>query len=77
MATVMTAELYAKLHEAIGAVDILFLLREELEQWQEEAQDDSKREALDNVLVHLQAMEVEYKRRRDDLQEKISLASSA
>ena len=29
MATATTSELHAKLHEAIGAVDILFLLREE------------------------------------------------
>ena len=65
------SELSDKLHEAIGAVDILFLLREEIEQWQEEAQDDSKREALDNVLGHLQAMETEYKQRRDALQQKV------
>jgi hypothetical protein len=76
MATETTSELHAKLHEAIGAVDILFLLREEIEQWQEEAQDDSKREALDNVLGHLQAMETEYERRRHELQEQVSLASS-
>jgi hypothetical protein len=65
-----TAELRDQLHEAIGAVDILFLLREEIEQWLEEAQDNSKREALENVVGHLQAMEDEYKHRRDNLKEK-------
>jgi len=65
-----TAELHDQLHEAIGAVDILFLLREEMEQWLEEAQDKSKREALENVVGHLQAMEDEYKHRRDSLKEK-------
>jgi len=65
-----TAELRDQLHEAIGAVDILFLLREEMEQWLEEAQDKSKREALENVVGHLQAMEDEYKHRRDNLKEK-------
>lgn len=65
-----TAELRDQLHEAIGAVDILFLLREEMEQWLEEAQDNSKREALENVLGHLQAMEDEYKHRRDNLKAK-------
>ena len=72
MTTNTNSELQNKLHEAIGATDILFLLREEIEQWQEEAQDDSKREALDNVLGHLQALEAEYKQRREALQNKIS-----
>jgi hypothetical protein len=76
MATGTTSELRDRLHEAIGAVEILFLLRKEIEQWQEEAQDDSKREALDNVLGHLQAVEEEYKHRRDELQHKVSRESS-
>ena len=65
-----TDEVRDQLHEAIGAVDILFLLREEMEQWLEEAQDSSKREALENVVGHLQAMEEEYKHRRDKLKDK-------
>jgi hypothetical protein len=76
MATGATSELRDELHEAIGAVEILFLLREEIEQWLEEAQDDSKHEALENVLGHIQAMEDEYKHRRDQLQHKVSLRSS-
>ena len=52
------------LHELIGAVDMLTLLREEMEQWLEEAQDRSKQETLENVVGHLAAMEEEYKRRR-------------
>lgn len=65
-----TAEVRDQLHEAIGAVDILFLIREEMEQWLEEAQDSSKREALENVVGHLLAMEDEYRKRRDKLKEK-------
>ena len=65
-----TTELRDQLHQAIGAVDILFLLREEMEQWLEEAQDSSKREALENVVGRLQAMEEEYKHRRDKLKDK-------
>jgi hypothetical protein len=52
------------LHELIGAIDILTLLREEIEQWLEEAQDLSEQETLENVVGHLAAMEEEYKRRR-------------
>ena len=54
-----------------GALDLLFELREEFAQWVEEAEDDSKREALDNVLGHVEAIETEYKHRRDDLQARI------
>lgn len=69
MATGSTSELRDQLNKAIGAVDILFLLREEIAQWLEEAQDESKREALENVVGHLQALEDEYKHRRNELQD--------
>lgn len=69
MATGSTSELRDQLNKAIGAVDILFLLREEMAQWLEEAQDESKREALENVVGHLQALEDEYKHRRNELQD--------
>lgn len=53
-----------ELHELTGALDILTSLREEMEQWLEEAQDASKQEALENVVGHLAVMEEEYRRRR-------------
>ena len=37
-------------HELVGALDVLTTLREELEQWVEEAQDDSKQEASYNFV---------------------------
>jgi hypothetical protein len=46
-------------------------LREEFEQWVEEAQDDSKEEALENVLGHVENMETQYRRRRDDAQRRL------
>ena len=49
-----------------GALDVLFTLREEFAQWAEEAQDDSKHEALDNVLAHIENIELEYKQRLHD-----------
>ena len=52
-----------ELHELLGALNMLTLLREEMEQWLEEAQDASKRETLENVVGHLEAMETEYHRR--------------
>ena len=67
-----TAELRDQLHQVTGALDMLVLLREEMEQWLEEAQDDSKQEALENVVGHLQAMEEEYKHRRASLREKLA-----
>jgi len=59
-----------ELHELIGALDILTLLREEMEQWLEEAQDASKQETLENVVGHLAVMEEEYHRRRRMLGDK-------
>ena len=61
------SKLEQELHEMMGAVDILDILREQIEQWLDEAQDRSKHEALENVLLHIEAADVEYKRRRDEL----------
>ena len=52
--------------EIAGALEVLGTLREEFEQWLGEAQNDSKRETLENVLGHIVAMELEYQRRRDE-----------
>ena len=49
-----------------GALDLLFDLRETFAQWVEEAQDDSKLEALENVLGHVEAIEREFKHRREE-----------
>jgi hypothetical protein len=47
-----------------GALEVLFTLREELAQWVEEAQNEDRKEELDNVYRHVEAMEQEYQRRR-------------
>jgi len=67
-----TAELREQFHQLTGALDVIVLLREEMEQWLEEAQDDSKHETLENVVGHLLAMENEYKHRSAALQEKLA-----
>ena len=61
------SELERQRNELKGAVDLLFELREELAQWLEEAQDDSKREALENVLGHIEALESEYRICQEEL----------
>jgi hypothetical protein len=60
-----------ELHETAGAISILDILREEMEQWLEEAQDESKHEALENVLGHIGALEIEYQSRHKKLQERL------
>ena len=50
-----------------GALDALGTLREALSQWVGEAQNDLERAALDNVLAHVIAMEIEYERRKGEL----------
>ena len=57
------------LNQLVGAIDVISLLREEMEQWLEEAQDESKQETLENVVGHLSAMENEYRQRRVYLEE--------
>ncbi len=59
----------SQLHEIKGALDLLFSLREEIAQWVEEAQDESKHEALENVLGHIEALEGEYRSRQERLTE--------
>ena len=60
-----------ELHEAIGALDVLFTLREEFAQWLEEAQDEERSEELQNVYRHVAAMEEEYQRRREAAERKL------
>ena len=67
-----TVELRDQVHQITGALDIIVLLREEMQQWLEEAQDDSKQETLENVVGHLLAMEEEYKHRSAALQDKLA-----
>jgi hypothetical protein len=57
-----------ELNQLVGAIDVISLLREEMEQWLEEAQDESKQETLENVVGHLGAIEEEYRQRRVSLQ---------
>lgn len=74
MASNSISQLEAELHEVTGGLDLLDTLREEMEQWLEEAQDDSKKEALENVLGHIQVMETEYRTRQAGLQKKLGTA---
>lgn len=56
----------ATLHEIDGALDVLFTLREEFAQWLEEAQSEERKEELENVYRHIDTMEREYQRRREE-----------
>ena len=71
MSAEILSTLERELHETKGAVDILDILREEMEQWLEEAQDDSKHEALENVLGHIGVLDVEYRRRLEPVQKQL------
>ncbi len=64
------SEFERQLNELAGALDLLFELGEEFAQWVEEAEDGSKREALENVLGHIEALESEYRNRREQVQKK-------
>ncbi len=68
------SELERQLNQLKGASDLLFELREEFAQWAEEGQDASKREALENVLGHIEALQSEYRNRQEELQKKVKSA---
>lgn len=63
--------LESELAETRGALDVLFTLREEFAQWVEEAQDEMRKEELENVLGHVESIELEFKHRFDDLEKQI------
>jgi len=67
------SQLERELHEVTGGLDLLDALREEIEQWLEEARDDSRKEALENVLGHIEVMETEYRTRQEGLQKKLDV----
>lgn len=57
------------LNQAKGALEVLFTLREEFAQWLEETEEGGgQREALENVLSHVESLEEEYERRRAELE---------
>jgi hypothetical protein len=64
------SELERQLNELTGALNLLVELRQEFAQWLEEAEDGSKREELENVLGHIEALEREHRNRREELQKK-------
>ena len=64
---VLADECYCEIYDGappVGALEVLFTLREEFAQWLEEAQSEDRREELQNVYRHVAAMEEEYERRR-------------
>ena len=65
-------KLQQELQEVIGALDVLFTLHEEFAQWVGDAQNEPTREALQNVLGHVVAMELEYQRRREELEKTLN-----
>ncbi len=70
MSTADEARSERELNEIKGGLDVLFTLREEFATWVEEAQDDVRKEELDNVYQHVLAMEEEYQRRLDEILKK-------
>ena len=61
----------AEYHRLAGAYDATRSLRELLELRLGEARDDNVREVLDNIIEVVKSREVEYGRRRDELQSEV------
>ncbi len=59
------------LQQTLGALDVLFTLREEFATWVEEARDESSKEALENVQRRVVDVEAEFQRRREVAEKKL------
>ncbi len=59
------------LQQTLGALDVLFTLREEFATWVEEAHDESSKEALENVQRRVIDVEAEFQRRREEAEKKL------
>jgi hypothetical protein len=59
------------LQQTLGALDVLFTLREEFATWVEEARDESSKEALENVQRRVVDVEAEFQRRREEAEKKL------
>jgi ElaB/YqjD/DUF883 family membrane-anchored ribosome-binding protein len=62
-----------ELQQVLGALDVLFTLREEFATWVEEAHDESAKEALENVQRRVVDLEVEFQRRREETEMKLKV----
>ena len=60
-----------ELQQTLGALDVLFTLREEFATWLEEARDESSKEALENVQRRVVDVEAEFQRRREEAEKKL------
>ena len=64
-------QIVEELQQILGALDVLFTLREEFATWVEEANDESSKEALENVQRRVVDMEAEFHRRREEAEKKL------
>ena len=60
-----------ELQQTLGALDVLFTLREEFATWVEEARDEFSKEALENVQRRVVDVEAEFQRRREEAEKKL------
>lgn len=65
-----TPDAAMQVQQLLAALEIIDLLREEMEQWLDEAQDASKRECLVNVVGHIESTENNYRHRLAKAREK-------
>jgi hypothetical protein len=60
------SELERAIENAKGSLEVLDTLREEFSEWLGEVNEEGQREALENVIGHLESMSREYMRRRHE-----------
>jgi hypothetical protein len=65
------SEAERSLENAKGSLEVLETLREEFSEWLGEANDESQKEMLENVLGHVEALSREYEKRREEAAQRL------
>jgi|BarGraIncu00222A_1022003.scaffolds.fasta_scaffold274797_1 hypothetical protein len=68
------SELERTIASARGSLDVISSLREEFSEWRDEANNEGEKEALDNVIGHIEEMGREYERRLQAAEAQIRLS---
>jgi hypothetical protein len=67
------SELERAIASAKGALEVVSTLKGEFSEWRDEANNEGEREALDNVIGHIEEMGREYDRRLQEAEAQIRL----
>jgi chromosome segregation ATPase len=66
------SELERAIESSKGSLEVIDTLREEFSEWLDEANDEGQKEALANVIGHLESLGREYKKRLQEAEAQLA-----